>query len=178
MISVVAYSRELQDEVIELILAIQQQEFGFDIQAADQSDLLEIASFYQSGTGGFWVALADENVVGTIALRDIGNQQGALRKMFVKAPWRGREFTVASSLLSTLLRSASENGVERIFLGTTEKFLAAHRFYEKSGFERVAESELPPAFPRMALDTRFYKLTLSKAVRPADPSRGSSTPPS
>ena len=160
MIDVVPFSREWQDDAIELILAIQQQEFGVDIRAADQPDLLEIEKFYQAGAGGFWVALAGEELVGTIGLRDIGDQQGALRKMFVKAAYRGAEFAVARTLLTTLLQSASDNGIEQIYLGTTEKFLAAHRFYEKSGFARVAESELPPTVPRMALDTRFYKLTL------------------
>ena len=160
MISVVPYSRELQDEVIELILAIQQQEFGFDIQEADQPDLLEIESFYQAGAGGFWVALAEGKLVGTIGLRDIGEKRGALRKMFVKAAYRGPEFAVARTLLSTLVESARDRGIEQVYLGTTEKFLAAHRFYEKSGFDRVAESDLPLSFPRMALDTRFYKLAL------------------
>jgi hypothetical protein len=31
---------------------------------------------------------------------------------------------------------------------TTEKFLAAHRFYERNGFQQMAASELPPSFPR------------------------------
>jgi RimJ/RimL family protein N-acetyltransferase len=41
-------------------------------------------------------------------------------------------------------------------LGTTAAFLAAHRFYEKSGFRLVDEADLPETFPRMAVDTRFY----------------------
>jgi len=65
--------------VVELILGIQHDEFGFEINVDDQPDLLEIAAFYHSGHGGFWVALDDERVVGTIALRDIGDYQAALR---------------------------------------------------------------------------------------------------
>jgi hypothetical protein len=52
-------------------------------------------------------------------------------------------------------------GVAEIYLGTTEKFLAAHRFYERNGFGLIESSELPPAFPVMAVDTRFYKRRLS-----------------
>ena len=162
MVEVVPFTRALQDGVIELILTIQQVEFGFSIRAEDQPDLLGVEDFYLKGAGGFWVALVDGKPVGTIALRDIGARQGALRKMFVKAPYRGRELGVAEALLRTLLKSAKAGGIEEVFLGTTEKFLAAHRFYEKHGFLQVGPRELPEAFPRMALDTRFYKLGLAQ----------------
>ncbi len=68
----------------------------------DQLDLLDIPSFYQNVSGNFWVALLDGEVVGTIGLRDIGNQQGALRKMFVKETHRGKE-QGASQLLEELI---------------------------------------------------------------------------
>ena len=47
-----------------------------------------------------------------------------------------------------------------MLLGTTDKFLAVHRFYEKNGFRAVPPEDLPPEFPRMAVDTRFYAITL------------------
>jgi hypothetical protein len=42
----------------------------------DQPDLLQISSFYQQNGGNFWVALADGEVVGTIALIDCGEALG------------------------------------------------------------------------------------------------------
>ena len=161
MIQIVIHSESLGDRVVELILTIQRVEFGFDIRAEDQSDLLDVANFYQSGAGGFWVALCDGEVVGTIALRDIGNNQGALRKMFVKATHRGREHAVAARLLEHLVRSATRANANELYLGTTERFVAAHRFYEKNGFVQVAPESLPKAFPRMSLDTRFYYRVLA-----------------
>lgn len=160
VIEIVSYAESLQSRVVDLILMIQCDEFGFDIRAEDQPDLLEVANFYQTGAGSFWVALADSEVVGTIALRDIGNNQGALRKMFVKATHRGREHAVATRLLERLVQSATSAHVRELYLGTTEKFVAAHRFYEKNGFNRIASDMLPEAFPRMALDTRFYHRAL------------------
>jgi N-acetylglutamate synthase-like GNAT family acetyltransferase len=162
VIEVVPFTPALQADVIELILTIQRIEYGFDIRAEDQPDLLDVKNFYQAGSGGFWVALLGSELVGTIALRDIGERQGALRKMFVKAAYRGREHAAAAALLATLLKSAKTAGIDEIFLGTTEKFHAAHRFYEKHGFAQVLANDLPPAFPRMALDTRFYKLALAQ----------------
>ncbi len=160
-IEIQPFREEWAEEVIALILSIQRDEFGFPITADDQPDLKEIASFYQSGSGNFWVALAAGRVVGTISLKDIGNSQAALRKMFVAREFRGRELSVAARLLATLFDWSRARGIKEIYLGTTEKFLAAHRFYEKSGFQLVAESALPAAFPLMGVDTRFYKYVLA-----------------
>lgn len=143
--------------VIGVILPIQREEFGVAITAADQPDLSAIPDFYQQAKGGFWVAEKDGVIVGTISLKDIGNDEAALRKMFVAAEVRGREFGVAARLLDRLMAHAAETGLKVILLGTTDKFLAAHRFYEKNGFTEVAADDLPASFPRMAVDTKFYR---------------------
>lgn len=149
-----------QEGVIALISGIQRGEFGLSVTPQDQPDLMDIDGFYRPGAGEFWVAEAGEAVVGCIALLDIGGGQAALRKMFVDANWRGGEKGVAAALLSTLLEHARARGVAEIFLGTTTRFLAAHRFYEKHGFARLEKDELPPAFPVMAVDSVFYRLAL------------------
>ncbi|MDM9626656.1 GNAT family N-acetyltransferase [Rhizobium sp. S152] len=152
-----------KDGVISTILPIQSEEFGIAITAADQPDLSAIPEFYQSGKGQFWVATSDDIVVGTIGLKDIGNDQAALRKMFVAADFRGRERGVATALLAALVRHAETQGLSDIYLGTTDKFLAAHRFYEKNGFIEVEKSTLPESFPVMAVDSKFYRLSLRAA---------------
>src|SRR5690349_24828785 len=137
MVDVVPFSRAFQDVVIDLILAIQQVEFGFDIRAEDQPDLQAIEDFYQTGAGGFWVALVEGRPVGTIGLRDIGERQGALRKMFVKPAYRGKEKAVAETLLQTLLESARAGGIAEVFLDTTEKLVAAHSFAASQSVDQV-----------------------------------------
>lgn len=149
-----------QPGVIDVILPIQREEFGIAITADDQPDLNAIADFYQTGTGDFWVARQGDTVVGTIGLKDIGHGQAALRKMFVAAAYRGREYGVAAQLLNRLLEDAKGKGVREILLGTTEKFLAAHRFYEKHGFTEIPKADLPASFPLMAVDSKFYVLQL------------------
>lgn len=158
------------DGLRSMILAIQREEFGFDVTLDDQPDLLDEGlfgddGFYARGHGGCWVA-ADEDgrVVGSIALHDCGDGLGALRKMFVATSHRGAGpggTPVALALLHGLLDHARAAGFRQILLGTTERFAAAHRFYDKHGFARVDEADLPARFPRMALDTRFYGLVLS-----------------
>jgi N-acetylglutamate synthase-like GNAT family acetyltransferase len=141
---------------LDVILPIQQREFGVPITAVDQPDLAAIETFYQSGRGGFWVAKRDGRVVGTIGLKDIGGSEAALRKMFVAAPFRGPRFGTAKKLLDALVAHAAERGIKRIFLGTTDKFVAAHRFYERHGFAEIARGDLPASFPVMAVDSKFY----------------------
>ena len=144
------------DGVFSVILPIQREEFGFSITADDQPDLAVISDFYQSGKGQFWVAVRGGRIVGTIGLKDIGNSQTALRKMFVAADVRGREHGVAARLLAELVAHAEVQQVKDVFLGTTDTFLAAHRFYEKNGFSEIDRAALPPAFPIMAVDTKFF----------------------
>ena len=147
--------------VLELILAIQREEFDIQITANDQPDLQDIPAFYQTGAGNFWVAKAGDRVVGTIGLKDIGNNGVALRKMFVAQSCRGPSLSVAATLLEEALAHARQMRIETIYLGTTDKFTAAHRFYEKNGFFLIERRALPSTFPLMAVDTRFYALRLA-----------------
>ncbi|GAA3929986.1 GNAT family N-acetyltransferase [Litoribacillus peritrichatus] len=156
------YQPKDKEQVLALILDIQTSEFAIEITAEQQPDLQDIPNFYQIGNGNFWTAVVfnalkdSEQIVGTVSLLDIGNQQAALRKMFVAKAFRGASYGTASQLLETALKWQKEKGISQVFLGTTAKFLAAHRFYEKNGFKSISKSELPSSFPVMTVDTRFY----------------------
>ena len=161
-VRIVPFVQSDQAGVLDVILPIQQEEFAIPITAEDQPDLLAITDFYQTGTGGFWVAKAAGRVVGTIGLKDIGNRQAALRKMFVATHYRGSPPGTAGKLLTTVLTAAESRGIATIFLGTTDKFVGAHRFYEKNGFTEIKRQELPDTFPLMAVDTKFYAICLPR----------------
>jgi len=160
-VDIVPFADAHRRGVRDLIVPIQREEFGIDITYEDQPDLRDVDGFYRKGRGEFWVALDGDKVVGSIALVDIGNGQAALRKMFVKTSHRGAGQGVARSLLERLLQHARDHRLREIYLGTTSKFLAAHRFYEKMGFALVDETDLPRSFPRMKVDTRFYRCRLA-----------------
>jgi N-acetylglutamate synthase-like GNAT family acetyltransferase len=125
----------------------------------DQSQKRQIAgdSRRRSLIDSHLVNLHGAEIVGTIALLDIGHNQGALRKMFVKAQFRGSTHGVARRLLQVLLEWCQLRNFHEIYLGTTARFLAAHRFYEKNGFWEIEQTELPGSFPVMSVDTKFYK---------------------
>ena len=150
------YNENDNHGVLNLIVGIQQLEFGVAITAEDQPDLSRIPDFYQTGNGNFWLAIADEQVVGTIALLDIGHQQVALRKMFVAEAFRGSDQGVAKVLLDQCHEWARKQGVTDIFLGTINVYQAAMRFYAKHGYEQLAKENLPQSFPLIAVDNVFY----------------------
>ncbi|OWA37231.1 GNAT family N-acetyltransferase [Saccharibacillus sp. O16] len=150
-----------QTDIAAMIVHIQQQEYGIPITLEQQPDLQEIEAFYQQGVGNFWTALHEGKVVGTIALLDIGNHRVALRKMFVQSEFRGGMLGVSRRLLETACSWAVQQGIQEIWLGTTPAFRAAHRFYEKHGFEEVLRSQLPSSFPVMDVDKKFYRKLVS-----------------
>lgn len=146
--------------VVDLILPIQQKEFNVPITLEQQPDLLDIEGFYIRPGGGFWGAFSQGKLVGTIALIDIGHHAGAIRKMFVKQEFRGKQFGIAQRLLETLVEYCGSHQMADLYLGTVSVMKAAHRFYERNGFLRAEKAELPGYFPLMAADNMFYHLHL------------------
>lgn len=162
-IQIKPYLAVYQPQVSALILGIQQGEFGIPLTITDQPDLLIIETFYQSNRGEFWCALTQTGqVIGTIALIDVGADFGTIRKMFVHADYRGRELAVATALLRTLETHATAVGMKTLYLGTLDILVAARRFYDRNGYALIDADELPVTFPRMRLDNRFF----CKTVRP------------
>ena len=159
---VVEYEDKYQQAVIGLILPIQQNEFNVPATIKDQPDLLSISSFYKKSKGNFWVALYENEVVGTIAVVDFSADQAALRKMFVHQDHRGKEKGVAQLLLDKLMDWCAQKKVKSIFLGTVEAMHAAHRFYQKNGFTELLKTELPETFPLMRVDNKFFKCNISR----------------
>jgi len=148
------------DKIVELILPIQQIEFNVPVTLAQQSDLLDIESFYIAPGGNFWGAFSEGQLVGTIALIDIGHNAGAIRKMFVRKAFRGKEFGIAQRLFETLAAYCRDRRISDLYLGTVSVLKAALRFYERNGFHRLEKTELPGYFPLMAADDIFYHLHL------------------
>ncbi|HTL06684.1 MAG TPA: GNAT family N-acetyltransferase [Chitinophagaceae bacterium] len=158
------YRQEYAQAVIDLILHIQQQEFAVPVTLADQPDLQQVIPFYCKGKGNFWIATDNNELVGTIALIDIGNGQSALRKMFVRADYRGKEKGCGQLLLDHVVDWCQQQHIHEIYLGTFETLQAAQRFYLRNGFERIEKEALPAAFPVMPVDNRFFKWTDGKQV--------------
>lgn len=160
---------QFAERVRTFILGIQVGEFKVPITAEDQPDLFDIPGVYQRGAGQFWLARQGDQVVGTLALHDLGEGRCALRKMFVAQNFRGPHHNIAQQLLGLLLKHAHQRGVADISLGTTEVMPAAHRFYEKNGFVRIEREALPSQWPHNRVDVRFYRRVLTPRATSSHP---------
>lgn len=154
---------EYEKEIVDLILNIQQKEFNVPITLEDQPDLQDIENFYFKPGGIFLGAFIDDQLVGTIALVKFNPEAGAIRKMFVKKEYRGKEFQIAQQLLEKLIVYSKENGLKNLYLGTVSLLQAALRFYEKNDFITIPQEALPSDFPLMKPDNVFCQLTLNPA---------------
>lgn len=160
MITIKPFESIFTEPLISLILDIQQNEFNLPIKREDQSDLEHIPEEFQQGNSNFWIAVDGDQLIGTIALTDLGQHKGALRKMFVHKDYRGATHGLAKKLLDTLITWAKEKQFSDLYLGTADALQAAHRFYEKNGFVSVPRNEVPDGKYIMAVDTKFYHLSL------------------
>ena len=159
---IIPIENKFSNEVVDLILNIQQKEFNVAITIEDQPDLLNIKNFYYTSGGHFWGAFVNDELVGTIALIKFNDSEAAIRKMFVKKQYRGKEFSIAQKLLDTLLDYCSENEIDDLYLGTITVLEAALRFYERNHFVRIEKASLPDTFPVMSADNVFCHLKLKK----------------
>ncbi|OCA72343.1 GNAT family acetyltransferase [Chryseobacterium artocarpi] len=146
------------EQAIDLILTIQQKEFNVPITIEDQPDLMQIESFYHEAGGNFWGAFIDGELVGSIALVKFDERAGAVRKMFVKKEFRGKELNIAQILLEILISFCREKEIDDLYLGTVSVLKAAQRFYERNNFIKIKKEKLPIRFPLMSADDIFYHL--------------------
>jgi GNAT superfamily N-acetyltransferase len=127
------------------------REFGFEPDPAFDGDLDDPAATYAA----LWVALADDEVIGSVALRDLGDRAVELKRMYLRPDQRGHG--LGKQLLAIALDWAHANGVSVVRLDTSEQMVAAQRLYEAHGFRRV-----PGDAPRQGQCRLLYELRLSE----------------
>jgi GNAT superfamily N-acetyltransferase len=124
-------------------------EFGFEVDPAFDSDLDDPAGSYAV----LWIAEQDGGVIGSAALRDLGDGAVELKRMYLRPEARGQG--LGKALLGCALAWAREHGMRAVRLDTSELMLAAQRLYEAHGFRRVAGSA-----PRQGQCRLLYELKL------------------
>ena len=147
----------------DLVLRILNDEYWLQLTLEELPDLIDIHRTYrQTGTGNFWVACRDAEIVGCIGALRLAADHYELRRMYVHPASRGHG--IAQCLLETLFDWSSRNGVAHLWLETNEAWHAAHHIYEKHGFRPVPRDSLPREFPVVRVATGFYH----RAMTPGD----------
>ena len=155
---IINYCEKYNQEIIDLILDIENNESKINLSLEEQPDLMDIPGTFLNSGGNFWVAVDQDTVVGTIGLAMKENNCGVLKKFFVRADWRGKKLGLA--LYETLLEYAKSHHMQSIILDTPSVAKAAHRFYERAGFQKVTAAELPVPYAYPDRDCILYLLTL------------------
>lgn len=129
-------------------------------RAAEFPELDAIATYFRERNGAIWLAEHDGQIVGSIAsapTEEAGTVE--LFKLYVAREMRGRG--LAKALLGHVLGFARARNAAAVRLFTDTRFLDAHRFYERNGFER-----LPGSRPLHDISNSFeypYRLSLAGA---------------
>ena len=145
---VVAFGPEHADGFAGLV-ADTLREFGFEPDPTLDADLDDPAGTYAA----LWIVAAADEVIGSVALRDLGDGSYQLKRMYLRSGYRGRG--VGRRLLAPALDWARANGACVVTLDTTEAMLAARRLYESVGFVQV-----PGEAPRQGQRRLLYELRL------------------
>ncbi len=126
------------------------REFGFEPDREIDPDLEDPAGTYVA----LWIVEDGEEVVGSVALRELDGAARELKRMYLRPEQRGRG--LGKQLLDVALDYARRSGAGAIRLDTSERMLAAQRLYEAYGFERV-----PGDAPRQGQCRLLYELRLA-----------------
>ncbi len=158
---ITVYDDRYKEEVINLIMYVQNVEFGVGISMEEQPDILDIQSNYINNGGNFWVALNDNGeVVGSISLQRKTNEIAVLKKFFVYKDYRGKEFGIGRGLYKALLDFATKQGFSKVILDTPSKATRSHSFYKKVGFKEIAKEDLPIKYDYPDRDSLIFELDL------------------
>lgn len=161
-IQIQLFEEKYQKQMEEMVLGIQNGEFNLGLTAERQPDLHNLKAFYNDKGNFLWIAVnGNDEVVGSIGLERLNDSQSVLRKMFIKKDYRGKNFNLAAKLLDILLKEARNQQFTEILLDTPLVTHAAHRFYEKNGFELISSDLVPENYilPQ-GIELKIYRLLL------------------
>jgi len=100
-------------------------------------ELLAIDTAMRAQGGKFWVATFEDRIVGAIGYTLKGNFV-ELKRLYVARDCRGTG--LANKLTDLVYKAASDAGAGAIELWSDTRFIEAHAFYLKHGFEKQPET--------------------------------------
>jgi len=115
-------------------------EYGFIWDpAVEVPDLMEFDRHYAGGT--FWIARRGGRIVGSVGVERLGEGAAELHRLYLDAGLRGRG--LGRALVETVLAWCRDHDVPHLVLWSDTRFDLAHRLYERMGFVRTGERDVP-----------------------------------
>lgn len=134
---IIEYSDEYNEKIYNFIINICIREYGFEEWKTEIEKMLW--SEYKNNNGNFWIAVNEKDeVIGTIGLNNINNENCKLKTFYVDENYRGAG--ISKKLYNTCMSFAQDNGFQKMVLETYERFNRAIGFYKKNGFVQIEKN--------------------------------------
>jgi len=139
MITITQYDEVYKKKVFDFIYRTMSEELIVDKETFNKitEDLRNIEKEYISKNGEVWIAINEEldEIIGTIAIREIKEDIAELKRFYVKKEYRSKK--IGYKLYSTLTQHAIDKGFSIMYLVSGKELKKAHRFYEKNDWKIV-----------------------------------------
>lgn len=137
-IKIIPYDDKYQQEIIDLVLDTYENELWF--VGYQRPDIYDVSWFYLSENhNNFWLAVSDNELIGTVGLIAKNKELTYLKRMIVKKEFRSE--WLGKKLLDVSLDFAREKGFKVIYAGTVPENPNAIAFYKSQWF--IFTSDVP-----------------------------------
>ena len=137
-----ANTKELIEQAKELIREYAQSlEFDLGFQDFDR-EMDNFPGQYASSRGCLFIALAANQTIGCVALRDFGHGICEMKRLYVKPNFRGQK--VGKLLAEVVIKAARDMGYDYMRLDTIPSMKQANMLYSALGFKQIAPYRFNP----------------------------------
>jgi putative acetyltransferase len=105
----------------------------------EDTHLLEPGPYFRASGGEFWVVEDEGSILATVAV-SLHDDSSELKALYVHPTLRRHGW--GRKLTELAIEHARAGGRTRMLLWSDTRFLAAHRLYQKMGFEKFGERDL------------------------------------
>ena len=130
-------------KVVELHGTYYAQQWGFGLffEAKVATGLASFLSRFDEKHDGFWVAVHDQRIVGSITIdgSEAAMKGGHLRWFILDPEYQG--MGIGKQLIKEAMRFCEEKNFQRVYLSTFEGLDSARHLYEQWGFKLLEENE-------------------------------------
>ncbi|MDD5681556.1 MAG: GNAT family N-acetyltransferase [Candidatus Omnitrophica bacterium] len=134
------FSEKDGEGVKNLIVSILTKEYPFDKSIYESSDIADIAKTYGGKRDTFFVIDAEDDVIGTVGVKEDSKDTALLRRLFVKPAVRRKGY--GALLLNKAIDHCRKNNYKRIVFRATGRMAQAINLLKKTGFREVEKIDM------------------------------------
>ena len=101
-----------------------------------EAELRSLPGMYAPPEGRLLLARLDDDVVGGVGMRSLGDGICEMKRLYVRSSWQG--FGAGRKLAEAIVDAASEEGYGSMRLDTLKRLVAATALYRSMGFVEIA----------------------------------------